>query len=242
MMGCRQPESINCNLIFIGDSISEGIGVENPMEESAPAVAGNLMKESGNVRFANCGKNGATTVDFLPETRRHYLSVIAAADTLYSTNVPLVFSIMIGTNDSAETGPAGAPVSPDAYERNLTIIIDSLHERYPNSLFVLHRPIWYSPNTHNGSVYMEAGLKRLQSYTPMLEQIVGKRKYVFFGDKDAYAFFEKNYEQCVNPENGVEGIFYLHPNKEGAGRLGAFWAESLKKDLCKWKINSLKNS
>ena len=54
MMGCRQPESINCNLIFIGDSISEGIGVENPMEESAPAVAGNLMKESGNVRFANC--------------------------------------------------------------------------------------------------------------------------------------------------------------------------------------------
>ena len=63
MMGCRQPESINCNLIFIGDSISEGIGVENPMEESAPAVAGNLMKESGNVRFANCGKNGATTVD-----------------------------------------------------------------------------------------------------------------------------------------------------------------------------------
>ena len=58
MMGCRQPESINCNLIFIGDSISEGIGVENPMEESAPAVAGNLMKESGMSVLPIVGRTG----------------------------------------------------------------------------------------------------------------------------------------------------------------------------------------
>lgn len=33
------------------------------------------------------------------------------------------------------------------------------------------------------------------------------------------------------PEKGNAGIFYLHPNKEGAKILGRFWAEAIMKAL-----------
>lgn len=233
-IGCSSSGKIGSyNVIFIGDSITEGVGVECPNIESSSVVAGNLLKESGCVHYVNCGKNGATTTDFLPEKKNHYFSVLKAADTLYTSNIPLIFSMMIGTNDSAESGPTGAPVSPEKYEENLTVIIDSLHERYPYSFFILHCPIWYSPNTHNGSVYMEKGLERLQSYIPVLERIVKSKENVYMGDQDAYLFFEQNYKQYINPENGKMGVFYLHPNKYGAKKLGEFWAKSIKKNLLK---------
>ncbi len=228
----EKPAS-KCNIVFIGNSITQGVILKNPQSEAPPAVAVKCLEEMGYVvKYANCGKSGNTTVDFLPATDTYFRHIINAADTLYEKGVPLVFSIMLGTNDSATKGPNGSPVSPKQYQENLALIIDSLHARYPLSLFVLHRPVWYSPNTHNGASYLEEGLARLESYTPHLDALAKNRpSYVYKGDRDAFGFFKKHATTYFFAENGRSGVFYLHPNVAGAEKLGAFWAKSLKKRI-----------
>ena len=51
-------------------------------------------------------------------------------------------------------------------------IVDKLLALYPKCKIVLHRPVWYSPNTYNGAKYLEEGLNRLQSYYPELQALV----------------------------------------------------------------------
>ena len=99
-----------------------------------------------------------------------------------------------------------------------------------------HQPIWYSPNTYNGAMYLAAGLKRLKSYTPMIHKLVdyysqANPNQVFLGDTAASDFFRNNYQSYFTPENGNAGTFYLHPNKEGAGILGKYWAEAILKAI-----------
>jgi hypothetical protein len=143
---------------------------------------------------------------------------------------------MLGTNDSAVKGPNGSPVSVESYNYNLTVIIDSLLKRYPNCKVIIHYPIWYSTNTYNGSMYLAEGLARLQSYFPRIELLVKKYQvaypnHVFIGDNAAFEFFKTNYIKMLKPEQGRQGIFYLHPNEQGALRLGEFWGKALNKAL-----------
>lgn len=220
------------NVIFIGNSITESSYLDNP----PPSVAAKYLKSYGyEVKFANCGVSGSTTVDFLPSSNRCYLKVVAAADTLYKEEGYLIFSITLGTNDSAEKGPSGSPVAPLQYKENLQIIIDSLQQRYPQSKFVLNRPTWYSPNTHNSALYMQEGLTRLQSYTPQMEALIKENSdRVYKGDWSAFDFFRKNYLNYFKPQKGNSGIFYLHPNAKGSEKLGEFWAKGLNKNISKW--------
>ena len=76
-----------------------------------------------------------------------------------------------GTNDAPFVA-RGAPVNKETYAQNIKSIIDRLLALYPNCKIILHRPIWYSPNTYNGSEYLQAGLNRLISYYPVLQDIV----------------------------------------------------------------------
>lgn len=84
----------------------------------------------------------------------------------------LVFSLMLGTNDSAIKGPNGSPVQPAQYKTNVKVIADELLALYPDSRIVLHRPIWYSPNTYNGAMYLKEGLNRLERYFAEINQLV----------------------------------------------------------------------
>ena len=126
-------ENKQVNLVFIGNSITYGAGLENPVREAPPVrTAIYLGKQPfiGTVRYSNQGVSGSTTVDFLPEKDLLYPKVVAAADQFADEDwATLVFSIMLGTNDSAEKGPNGSPVSPEQYRRNMQTIIDSLLER-----------------------------------------------------------------------------------------------------------------
>ena len=127
---------------------------------------------------------------------------------------------MLGTNDSAITGPNGAPASPAKYYENMKTIVDKLLALYPKCKIVLHRPVWYSPNTYNGAKYLEEGLNRLQSYYPELQALVldySKRfpGQVFMGDTDGFDYFKAHYKSELFPEKGNAGTFYLHPNRKG---------------------------
>lgn len=237
-------------IVFIGDSITYGAGVQDKEHFAPPAVVAGALRQMTlveDVKFYNGGKSGATTLDFLPGTA-NFKRVLEAADRFYAEQQALsrsekqsdllLFSIMLGTNDSAIEGPNGAPVSAEQYQRNLKLMIDSLVGRYPDCRVVLQKAPWYSDNTYNGAKYLKQGQRRLVQYNPKIDELVRLYKKstpdrVFAGDKSAYPFFKKNYKTTMVGENGRQGVFYLHPNKEGSIVLGKKWAKALHKAAMK---------
>lgn len=226
------------HIIFIGDSITRGTASK---EESPPSHAENILQQLGQwktVSVSNQGRSGFTTVDFLPSSRRSYPDVKAVADEFYQDKTAtLVFSIMLGTNDSAIKGPKGAPVSPSDYQANLRTITDSLLTSYPECRVVFNYPLWYSDSSQNkGAEYKKEGQLRIQSYWSELDKLVKSyrkthREQVFSGDKKAYNYFKKNYLTDFRTETGPSGTFYLHPNQKGDKALAGFWVRAIVKAL-----------
>lgn len=226
----------NLNIVFIGNSITQGVLLENPRHEAPPVKAALYLRKQpgiGVVRYSNQGVSGSTTVDFLPQTETLFQRVTEVADQFKDeTWATLVFSIMLGTNDSAITGPHGAPASPEVYYQNMKTIVDRLLALFPECKIVLHRPIWYSPNTDNGVRYLEEGLNRLQTYYPQLQALIQDYAsrfpdQVFMGDTSGFDYFKAHHEELLLPEQGNAGIFYLHPNPQGAATLGELWGKGI---------------
>jgi lysophospholipase L1-like esterase len=242
VFGQTNKKLLNPDIVYIGNSITQGVQLSNPGEEAPPATATKyiaLQKDAGTVKFLNRGRSGFTTVDFLPSDSGALKQVIDASRKLHNdAQRLLVFSISLGTNDSAEKGPKGSPVNPDAYSQNLKSIAEKLLSEFPGCRIIFQQPIWYSPNTYNGSKYMAEGLSRLQSYFPVLKSLVAKYSssnpgQVFMGDTKAFSYFRKHYLTDLIPEKGNAGTFYLHPNKKGAEVLGDLWGKAIYKCISK---------
>lgn len=214
------------DIVFIGNSITEGTYLQSP----PPTHTAMYLDSLGyDVQYSNCGISGFTTVNFQPGGKA-FEKIIIAADSLYKGDEQLIFSIKLGTNDSACKGTAGAPVSAAQYEKNMQNIIDALHAKYPKCKIVLHNPLWYSPNTHNSAVYLQEGLDRLQTYRPVIKDLARKNKgIVAVGDKAGFDVFRKDYKKLFKAQDGNSGVFYLHPNAIGAKLLGELWAKSIQK-------------
>ncbi len=234
----KASETKDVKIVFIGDSITQGALLQDSANQAPPAQASLYMEQNrgSEVAYRNCGVSGMTTVNFLPVSGGLFDRVKKAAAELAEEDGQLVFSIMLGTNDSANTTTTGAPVLPQVYYTNMKAIIDELLQLHPSAKVVLHCPVWYSPNTYNGAMYLKSGLERMQSYVPMLEKLVGHYGetfpgQVFMGDRQAFDFFKTNHLTHLIPENGNAGTFYLHPNKEGASALAKYWAEAILKIL-----------
>lgn len=219
-------------VVYIGDSITAGAGIDYAADYPT-AICDDALQAArfDALRSSNQGHSGYTTVDFLPGSNA-FTGVEQAADEFKNTPGALVFSIMLGTNDSAIEGPNGSPVSKEEYYQNLKTIVDRLLTDYPGCKVVINHPLWYSPNTYNGARYLQEGLDRLQSYFPQIDKLISSysqsnKGRVFLGDTAAFAYFKKNYLTCLQPENGHQGTFYLHPNPTGAKALGQFWATAI---------------
>jgi lysophospholipase L1-like esterase len=230
------PPKTKLNIVFIGDSITFGSQLGVPALYAPPIHTCSYLLQNPNYRdieISNQGLSGKTTLDYLPSAGKIFNNVIKAADLFYKDKEgTLVFSFMLGTNDSAIKGPHGSPVSPSDYQANLKIIADSLLTAYPECKIVFNYPIWYSPSTYNTSKYLEEGLNRLQTYFPQIDALVAGYKItqkgrVFSGDKMAFEYFKKNFLTELVPEQGQQGIFYLHPNRKGAAALGVFWGKAI---------------
>jgi lysophospholipase L1-like esterase len=237
-----QPDNRNLDVVFIGNSITQGVQLENPNESAPPAFATAHLRTLGGIssaNFLNRGRSGYTTINFLPWGEGEFSRVVASTREFHKDNTRLlVFSVSLGTNDSAEEGPRGAPLSPEQYILNIKAITDQLLIDFPESRVVLQQPIWYSPTTYNRSRYLSAGLARLQSYFPELKKLVSiysqtNPGHVLMGDTKAFDYFKANYLTDLIPESGNAGTFYLHPNKKGAEALGKFWAEGIYNSLAK---------
>ena len=224
------------NIVFIGDSITYGAGLPDRNTQAPPVICANYLRNGGrfgNVDFSNQGHSGYTTLDWLPGTNA-FINAEAAAKAFSNQNAQLVFSIKIGTNDSAMHGPHGAPVSVADYTANLKTIIDQLLKDFTGCKVVIEHPIWYSTNTYNGAMYLQEGLTRLQTYIPAIDKLAAdyktsNPKQVFVGDTKAFKYFEKNAETDFQHEKGHQGIFYLHPNPKGAVALGDYWGKAIAK-------------
>lgn len=235
-----QSQKQNLNIVFIGNSITYGAGLDDPKTEAPPVIAVSYLSRQANigeVDFSNQGHSGYTTLDFLPATKA-FTEMETAAHAFADKQALLIFSVKLGTNDSAVQGTHGAPVSPGDYQKNLKIIADSLLKEFPGCNIVFEHPVWYSPNTYNGAKYLQEGLTRLQSYVPMIDQLVADYaasypKQVYIGDTKAFNYFKKHSLTDLQPENGHEGTFYLHPNKQGAVALGNFWGKAIYKVIKK---------
>lgn len=232
-----QGNKSDINVIFIGNSITQGVLMEQPEKNAPPVRCAQYLADApgiGNVEIFNAGLSGRTTVDFLPGDNPLFTRIADGAENLRARHPQALtlFSIMLGTNDSAGSGPNGSPVSEGDYKKNISLIVDSLRARFPGAVFVLHRPIWYSSNTHNGAVYLEEGQRRLTGYYNCLLDVVDSYRstypdHVFMGDTGAYDYFRHNHKKEMVAENGKSGIFYLHPNKTGAMTLGRYWADAI---------------
>jgi lysophospholipase L1-like esterase len=232
----------NLDIVYIGNSITQGAQLAKPEEEAPPATSSDYLRRQsgiGDVKFINQGRSGYTTVDYLPSGKGALSEVITAAHQLHKDpNRLLLFTISLGTNDSAENGPNGSPVDPADYQKNLKSITDKLLTEFAQCKIVLLQPIWYSPNTYNSAKYMSEGLARLQSYFPELQSLVLKYSHtnpgqVFLGDLKGFAYFRNNYLTDLIPESGNAGTFYLHPNKKGSNVLGKLWGEAIYESLFK---------
>lgn len=238
----EKKDKISLNIVYIGNSITQGALLKKPAQDAPPAKACQWLRNQPDVDsigYSNQGISGATSVDFLPASNTYFPKVKKAADLFYTNSqIQLLFSIMLGTNDSAVKGPNGAPISPQQYYTNLKVIIDELLTLYPDCKIVLNRPIWYSPNTYNSAMYLKAGVERLEKYLPQLESLAKQYVqshpgHVFMGDTEASDYYKANYLTEFVPEDGHAGTFYLHPNEHGAGKLGGFWGNSIYKIIKK---------
>jgi lysophospholipase L1-like esterase len=232
-----QPKKKNFHIVFIGNSITEGTGLPDRLTQAPPIRAGeklSSLKNVGNVQVKNAGKSGSTTLDWLP-SKKLFLNAESLANSFASdsANAQLVFSLVLGTNDSAMKGPHGAPVSPDDYHANLMAIADRLLSDFPDARLIFQYPTWYSENTYNTSMYLKEGLQRLQSYFPQIDDVVKRYRHthpgrVFTGNKKVFKYF-KQHPELFRQEKGQQGIFNLHPNVQGATDLGNFWARAIYK-------------
>lgn len=217
----------NVDLIFIGDSIT--------WHKTPANSAGEFLRTCegiGEVRVCNEAHNGHTTLNYLPENGPNEQGIRQAWESLGGeTNGNLiVFSIMLGTNDSAFKGPLGAPVATTNYHANLKLLIERWHKLAPGAIFVVNYPIWYSSNTHNGACYLQDGQDRLRSYFPEIKSLVAEFAQtlpgkVFEGSDEGWEYFEKTHLETMGHEKGPAGVFFLHPNRNGGMQLGKFWGK-----------------
>lgn len=236
--------SKSANVVFIGNSITYGALHQQRETTAPPAQCAKWLsgqQDIDTIFFKNCGRSGRTTYHFLPRQA----DVIPAGDKTYFGDVvaktrdlveahpglPLVFSIMLGTNDAVER-PRNAHTSPEDYARNLTVIIDSLLVLWPDAHVVLNKPIWNSSDyvTKGGSIATETCMRLLAEYYDMFPQVAAhcKAGHVHVGDSKAYDYFATHWQTDLNEEKDARGkSYWLHPNEQGAERLAQFWGQAL---------------
>ncbi|MDY3063121.1 MAG: GDSL-type esterase/lipase family protein [Bacteroidaceae bacterium] len=225
------------NVVFIGNSITYGAEI-NHLTEAPPVRVAEMLRSKGyEVEYSNCGVSGSTTVDWLPERNSRIFSrMVSEADRLATKQGLLIFTMMLGTNDSAIDCCNGSPVNPVDYAANVKKIVDFLLDRYPGARVIVNYPIWYSPHTYNGARYLHQGLDRLQTYLPRIDAICKdyakeRPQRVFLGSRKTFSYFKDRTDLFVAEPSALgQGLkFYLHPNPEGAIRLARFWTESIEK-------------
>lgn len=108
-------------VLFYGDSLTAGYGLERPEEDAYPALVGAQIREVGvPVEVVNAGVSGETTAGGL-----------GRIDWALRQTTPDVFVLALGAND----GLRG--VDPDVTRENLSAILERVREAAPGARLVV---------------------------------------------------------------------------------------------------------
>ena len=225
-----------CEIVFVGDNITNSTAPSDIITDAATTeCAKNLSQGFGlTVHISNQADNKFTTTDWRPSsnTNSDFQHAIEAAQSLETQqHGQLIFSIMLGANDSAGYGP-NKPVAPSIYEDNLQSMIDQFLVNYPDAFVFLHYPIYRPANGQINEELAPLALKRLHSYLPMIDALVSTNatrhpNRVFAGDKTAIDYFSTNYSSALTPEKNLQDAFSANPNDTDALALGRYWADAI---------------
>jgi acyl-CoA thioesterase-1 len=107
-------------ILFFGDSLTAGLGLNQPELEAWPSLLGErLQREGHDVQIWNAGLSGDTTSGGLSRLS-------------YSLQQrPDIFLLELGANDSMR----GVPISE--IRKNLGLIIETVQSRYPDTKILL---------------------------------------------------------------------------------------------------------
>ena len=218
----------NANIVFIGDSITSGYLMKFPERDAPPVrAAAWLNTQSGitNVFFRNCGKPGYRTDQFLPGRPNSAWNEVKRAGEFFQ-KIPgkLIFSVMLGANDSAGCNDT-AIHPPERFHADMKDLVEALCVSFPDSVIVIHHPTGY---TKAPGTYPE-NLARYKGEIDSLVAEMGKPYpgRVFLGDVKAWAFFEENRATHWIRETRSGAPYYIHPNEQGAQVIGRLWGEAI---------------
>ena len=222
----------NANIVFIGDSITSGYLMKFPERDAPPVRAAawlNTQFGITNVLFRNCGKPGYRTDQFLPgHPNSAWNEVKRAGESVQKIPGKLVFSVMLGANDSAGYNDT-AIHPPERFRADMRDLVEALCVSFPDSVIVIHHPMGYTkaPGTCP---------ENLARYKGEIDSLVAEmsKPYpgrVFLGDVKAWAFFDDNRETHWFKEKRGSVPYYIHPNERGAQAIGQLWGEAIARAL-----------
>ncbi len=189
---------------FIGDSITEGYGVD-PGSGPGPEEVAKLNEDkiSGpTYSFTVDGVSGSTSADWVADSGNYDGALV-----LFISAGCGIVSIMLGTND-AKTAVATTKAD---YKANLLSLINALISAGATAI-ILNKPPWVSPT----GAFDNNSLTLIGEYGDALAELAAADpSHVYMGDTAAYPFFE------ANPDLLADGV---HPTLEGYTDLGNFWA------------------
>lgn len=205
---CPTSTGTACNVLPIGDSITEGCCTA-PMGGYRIELFRQATKNGKNLTFVGLASNGPSTVDGKTFPKKHEghggytISQIAGlADNSIASSRPHIVILKIGTNDINNNNDiANAP-------KRLEGLIDQIIKAAPDALLVVSAII---PTKTDGTN------QRVQAYNGAIPALVDARakagKHVVFVDNYKAYTQNTNYKNAYMADN-------LHPNDAGYAVLG----------------------
>jgi lysophospholipase L1-like esterase len=187
-------------IIFIGDSITRGVGATNP---ETNGFVGQLSERFPELLVANAGCGGSTIRDWTSDGPSLNCFFRDAWNLLVEPELPAqITHIMLGTNDALgffeffPDGSMGRWVPSEEYASRLRALV----ERAPGLVLISSPP--KNPAELSGPVD-----DRLRAYRDAIDAMVGEYRYAAQG-VDFYAL--------LDPDNDLLGV---HPNDRGHARM-----------------------
>ncbi len=212
-------------IVCVGDSITQGIGVDNEPLCSYPSI---LQKELGySYDVVNYGRSGATMCSYAVNgyTQRSYIDKSGYYDDLIKNAAKIdIVIIMLGTNDGGSSAEINDLLSNNFvafktdFKLNLTKMVKELREKNDNIEIIMFN----APKCYRTGNSWESNLS--EYIRPYQKQVAQELEIGFY---DMYAFSSSK----MNVSDFSDG---LHPNIAGYEKLGAEAAKALREVL---KIN-----
>lgn len=194
------PALAQPKLLFVGDSITRGLGATDPDTLGFVALLADRFPEATVV---NAGCGGATVRDWTIDEPDLACPLAAAWPALAEPELPVhITHILLGTNDALgffEFFPdtlMGRFVPPDEYAERIRVLVARA-----TGLVILSTP---PPNPLHSSDEVD---ERLRAYIDVLHEVATESDRVAFG-ADFYSL--------LDPDSDMDGI---HPNDRGYARM-----------------------